>query len=280
VIDLVCIVPVYNKEKLTSSLTLTSLLNSVLKLPKDFKLFIYIWNNGPSAIECDIEIKNVASEVNQYCTNASLAYVYNRVIESIDSKYYMVLDDDSEITSDVIMDFYHSVFKNDVELLSLPRICCNNHIISPLRDRTKEKLDSGVRPSLGFRAIGSGLIIPKGVIRKMGGNIFDEKLTLYGVDTVFCYDYQSRCDSIFVLRSTLKHNVAGMSTQSVKSFMFRESNLVDSLIYMFINGKGSRITNLRRMAQTIIKAVIVSKEIEIIKVAMRSIKKRYNETRN
>ena len=114
--DTAILVLLYNKE-IEKSNTINSLVTSNC-LFENSK--ILIWNNGPNSIKEDgvIPLLDLGYEVEikETLNNESLSVIYNEFIDSIKSDKYIILDDDSALSSD----FITAAAKSDVDIVSFP----------------------------------------------------------------------------------------------------------------------------------------------------------------
>ena len=156
---------------------------------------LIIWNNGPKTLT-DYNIDQLTQLgfnvfIEQTTDNHSLAEIYNAFIKKYPAKYYVILDDDSSITSR----YLEQLNTLDTEVIAYPIILSNDKPCSPKINRTK--LPKTTQPdtiklknSDNVEAIGSGLIISDPLVQKIQshyGDIFDERFYIYGVDTTFCW---------------------------------------------------------------------------------------------
>ncbi|WP_133151461.1 glycosyltransferase family 2 protein, partial [Vibrio lentus] len=235
------IIPVYKKSFLSESKTIVTLCEMLNVVRPSIKVKIHVWNNGPCLVVNNIPFNIYFDlDVVQSTKNCSLAMVYNTVIEkNSNSDCYLILDDDTEITSQFLDEVIRFImYRNDI--LAVPTIACADRIVSPVYESLIRRIYTGTLNSSNFRAIGSGLVIPSSVIKTFIHRPFDENLTLYGIDTKFCYDYRELFNEFYVLRTTLNHDVAGFKVLPLDNFKFREINLAKAMLYIILNCKGVR----------------------------------------
>ncbi|WP_319536011.1 hypothetical protein [uncultured Vibrio sp.] len=168
-------------------------LNTILSSGNDYTdCSLVVWSNGPNSIKNELsylnKFKKIGFSVDFYETtgNESLAKIYNYFIENYDSERYVLLDDDSTLNSDYLVGSMNS----HPSYVSVPLIKHGGEIEGPI-------LNGKVCTQLGpipeeqrFVAIGSGLIIGKGLVKKVKqrySELFDENFYLYAVDTTFFY---------------------------------------------------------------------------------------------
>lgn len=175
--DFVFVVVLYNKV-ITDSATIKSLLDNQ---NKQYNSKIIVWNNG--TLCCDIHLLECNIELIDNRKNESLAKIYNTVINTVDSRKYIFLDDDSSLSKDYLNDIY----KSSVYHSCIPIIKAADNIISPVSITGKVKLGK-ISSDTELHGIGSGLVLSRYIINeilKTKNNVFDERFFLYGVDTVF-----------------------------------------------------------------------------------------------
>lgn len=178
------LVVLYGKG-LEQSLTLKSLSENIISFAD-----LYIVNNGPEKItendlfRSKLESSYASVRVVEHLDNRPLSMLYNDFIGYYpDSDYYVLLDDDSELSSE-----YIGLLKNPKADLIIPRIINKNDGVCyyPIDNGSVVKCDTSLS-FLKVMSIGSGLFISNHLITEMKkfGDIFDERFALYGVDTSF-----------------------------------------------------------------------------------------------
>ncbi|PMO71085.1 glycosyltransferase [Vibrio splendidus] len=268
--DIIMIVTTYKKNYTSQSESL----KCISKLKTDNSLVkVAVWNNGPDDIVDDLKFGDRLSVVNSP-TNESLATAYNYWIDHCIADYYIILDDDTSINQDLISELQHNHSLGNSDKLMLPRMKCNHQIISPVKDFSAQPLRKGYNNSKGFRAIGSGLIIPNSIALKWKGKLFDDNLNLYGIDTVFCYDYATMFDGLIVLKTCINHDVAGLSNITVESYAFREKNLLSAMLYIFFKYPKLRFLYLKRIAGLLFKYVYLVRSFDIFRTLILALNKR------
>lgn len=179
------LVVIYNKE-LNESETLQSL--SRIGTYED-NVKVVLWNNGPSPLKSrcvkNFEKTGYNFEFKETIHNESLAVIYNQFLSICDAEKYILLDDDSSITSCFIKDSSVCSYSD----VGMPIITSHGKIRTPTIN--------GVAYSYGHRldstskvfTIGTGLVIGREIVEVLKnayGDVFDERFYLYGVDTTFC----------------------------------------------------------------------------------------------
>lgn len=217
--DSAILILLYGKE-VTDSSTIKALigLNKSLNNSK-----VIIWNNGPKVLsKSDLSYLGFEFEVFETISNKSLSVIYNTFISKVKAEKYIILDDDSEISSGYIKEALSLSCKD----VGMPIISCNSNIMYPITNGKpiKEKVltEFGGQPIL---TIGSGLVIGSEVaqiIKDNFENIFDENFYFYGVDFTFCLRL-----SLLNLNSNIKiiggfeHKLSKLEVESIARTQFR-----------------------------------------------------------
>ncbi|NRA80026.1 MAG: hypothetical protein HRU18_17635 [Pseudoalteromonas sp.] len=183
--DTAILVLLYNKE-IEKSNTINSLVTSNC-LFENSK--ILIWNNGPNSIKEDgvIPLLDLGYEVEikETLNNESLSVIYNEFIDSIKSDKYIILDDDSALSSD----FITAAAKSDVDIVSFPFITSQEVIVYPKVDNLAINKKTKLNDESNLKTIGSGIVLGNQICQKLKeyyGSIFDERFYFYGVDSTLC----------------------------------------------------------------------------------------------
>lgn len=186
------LVTLYNC-RLTDSLTLNSLLD--IKKCNEEIINLYIWNNGPFALDSEeidkfiikANLQGYEVVIHQDIRNIALSKIYNFFLDNIDSDFYCFLDHDSILPK--------PFFRKIVE-------CKNCDLIIPLVfDREfhqniypmNNKFDTVIKEEGYIKAdelmsIGSGIVLSARLVelfRKNYNRVFNENFALYGVDSMF-----------------------------------------------------------------------------------------------
>ncbi|WP_194091040.1 glycosyltransferase family protein [Vibrio hibernica] len=210
--DISILVLVYGKE-IEESKTFLSL----NKYAEEFKLYninLVLWNNGPISIDNDFNSK-LDCKLIQTLDNMSLSYIYNKFINSAESKVYVILDDDTELNLNYINNIKKSISYN----IYFPEINVNGEKIYPKKE--KRNVVFSRKKDVLF-TISSGMIIGFEIINKIRnnyGNVFDEDFYLYGVDTSFCLRLSdlNLNQSIHIIDG-LEHDLSRLTDNNMSEF--------------------------------------------------------------
>lgn len=218
-VDIAIVVVLYNK-KIDESKTLQSLIEHNLS-----SVSIKIINNGPEIIEMDGDVWNQlndrASEVlfENRTENAPLSKLYNQFISSINSDYYIILDDDSDLSEFLI----ENLVDCEIDLI-IPKIYSLDDckFYYPCQDGVL--IETGDNISISrVMSISSGLTISNKLIQLFNlhyGKVFDERFALYGIDTSFFLRLHelSRSEIISVdCKFTLLHSLSRTQNEISRS---------------------------------------------------------------
>jgi hypothetical protein len=224
------LVLLYNKE-ISDSMTLNAILESSLNYVGHQ---LVIWNNGPKYLNC-VEVSGFLNlgfsvSIRETLDNVALSEIYNTVIDEFDSSYYVILDDDSTLTSD-----YLAVIKScDADDIFVPVIECNGRCYSP---QVNGRAYNGSNSSADMRvvAITSGIIISKTMssrIKDVYGQVFDENFVFYGVDSTF-FDrvYDAGLSNSIRIVPGFEHGLSSFENESIdkKKWRAKEYSISETL---------------------------------------------------
>ncbi|MCH1920492.1 glycosyltransferase [Shewanella sp. A3A] len=227
---------VYGKHPL-ESVTYKSLNHSIstyLEYHKDLSFSIFLHNNGPESYLCETESSEIYQEViySEAIDNSGLSKVYNAALNALSADFYMILDDDTEITYEFFVEFSRLVYLNNADLVC-PQIISNSVVRYPKSGRGVIK-DNGIISCLDrLSSISSGLILSANLIRMMVttfGKVFDEEFVLYGVDSSFFLRFRRLVKAhrffspLVYCFGKLNHSLSSdnIETMEVKSFREKE----------------------------------------------------------
>ncbi|MGE6417936.1 glycosyltransferase family 2 protein [Alteromonas macleodii] len=150
---------------------------------------LHIFNNGPKSLSNNEEedvLLNKFEKLNikEDIQNRPLSKIYNDFIEENESDTFLILDDDSKISKEIIEISKNTNFDIDI---SLPIIISEDDKKNyyPIIDGSTIESEETLEYKPGFFSIGSGLLIHKKLkskFKQYSMKIFDERFALYGVD--------------------------------------------------------------------------------------------------
>lgn len=153
---------------------------------------LLIVNNGPESLDnhdpffMELSKKHKHVEFENQIQNKPLSWIYNDFINSIDTDYYVLFDDDTEIN----LDYESYLFQMDNIDLELPRIISiiDKRQYYPKLNEQIFSENSVIESSGELFSIGSGLIVSnkiKNTFERYNLELFDSRFALYGVDFSF-----------------------------------------------------------------------------------------------
>lgn len=252
------LVVLYNKE-ISDSMTLNAILESGLNYVGN-KLII--WNNGPKCLKCaevnDFLNLGFSVSVRETLDNVALSEIYNAVIDGYDSSYYVILDDDSTLTSD-----YLAVIKScDADDIFIPVISCNGQCYSP-QVNGRAYNGSNISYDMKVVAITSGMIISKTIssrIKDVYGQVFDENFVFYGVDSTF-FDrvYDAGLSNSIKIVPGFEHGLSSFENESIdkKKWRAKEYSISETLRLKYYCHDGV-VFKLCRLVLRVLKSIVLT----------------------
>lgn len=202
------------------------------------KLKIIIWDNSPTPQDHDISSHGIEAQYISTPENINLSTIYNSVISNYIEKedYLLLLDQDSNLPYDFLFKNVEAVKSNSDVNLFLPLVHANNRWVSPLSyicgwGKYWKSPRLGLISPQGICAINSGMLISaKYLMRTFSG--YDERLRFYGTDTQFMLEYMDTQSNLYVVNSTLEHDLSFFSdaTES-KVRKFSDMKSANYIIY-------------------------------------------------
>lgn len=265
-ISVICVV--FNVEPVKCK-TLSSLETLDLS-PYDIEMKVHIWDNSADCFGIDsLAFMKLPSSYRHSGKNSSLAEAYNSVIK-IDSSanYYLILDDDSVITQEYLEALV--TFVNTGKKLAVPKIFNSGKLISPGKingvrgaELSVDSLQEGDNQITSFTAMMSGTIINRDVFDF--GIQFDERLTLYGIDTKFFLDFQKKFTGFYLMDVSLDHDSALRNDDLlIGNKLSRLSNLFKSRYIVFCDVSFFRSKLAFYIAAASLKLAVKKREIKYL----------------
>ncbi len=226
----VLVLVVLYKCEISESETIQTLLKQGNTHTSDFKLII--WDNSPvsasiaqqSAMKAKIDFEYISCQ-----ENMALSRVYNKVVDTYNFDYILLLDQDTGLP-----DGYFNEIASHIQLypktrLFLPIVKNGDLIVSPgnfhyFKGKHWSAPRIGVIKSKNILAVTSGMLISQTYFEQHTTR-FDERLSLYGIDSKFMLDYANHEGAIHVLPVTFKHNSALWSKPTADVLLPRFVNL-------------------------------------------------------
>lgn len=197
------LVVLYGKE-LIESKTLTTLLDSSFKFSS-----LIIHNNGPKEVFDDnvllermrerFDFISIINDIN----NSPLSKVYNKYIKESEADYFVILDDDTEINSDYLSFLSNEIEKTNFDVIVPKILSLSNEQFYPISNGKPIISYGDISEFSNMLSITSGIIISKSLISKLNCHeknsvLFDERYSLYGVDTSFFKNINKKNTSNFI----------------------------------------------------------------------------------
>ncbi|KPM75459.1 hypothetical protein [Pseudoalteromonas sp. UCD-33C] len=269
--DIAIVVVLYGNAPHESS-TLNSLckinFNKLLISPK-----LYVRDNSKDGYLITEVIQNFDGEVvyDHDGVNLPLAKVYNNAISFFEnSSSLIILDDDSTPNESYFLQVVN--FLECSSEVAVPIIEHSDNIISPgiikgVKGCTLSKGDLKVnKENFGLVAMMSGTIIKTDSLKRHN-IVFDERLTIYGVDTRFFLDCHKSGINIYVLDYCMEHDSALRSKDNdFTSMFFRFSNLMQAQFIIHENKKFYKLSLFLYFPFFIIAKVLRLKDVRFLKL--------------
>lgn len=202
-------------------------------------VIVELWNNGPIGLkpeaikDLDCKLGCTKLVVREYLNNMSLSKIYNGFIQRYISHNVVIFDDDTSINPDYIKDMLE-ITKNEV---ALPIIEDVGLIHYPIINYNLENSKTEFSNEDIIYSSMSGVVIGRNVLEKLSekySDIFDERFSLYGVDTSFFarlnsgkFNYQGKV--ISKIEHSLSNNVS--EPLSTKKFRSNASGLAEGAFF-------------------------------------------------
>lgn len=237
--DTVFLIVLYNK-KLDESETFNKLISSDYILNRS-KLIV--WNNGPDKISKKIIGKyNISVDFIEDLNNSALSKIYNIFLENYKSNRYVILDDDTSITDEYIVDVYNVKKEN----IGVPLVKFKDNIVSPIINGEYFIDYKDIDNKDKVVAIGSGLVIGSKLKKdfyKKYDKLFDERFLLYGVDTTLFFRIRELglTNKIKIIRG-FYHSLSRLESESIEKEKFRLSERGSSEGLIFYYYYSRRVT--------------------------------------
>ncbi len=209
-----------------------------------------VWDNSPD--ECDAEERQwifntfVASEYRHTGDNWPLSRIYNYVIDDYlrhpiaRFDYLILFDQDSLISADFLVKATRAVANHPEIGLLLPIVFSGAHIVSPahlyyFKGFYWKQKRTGVISSRFTSAINSGMVISATYLTSSFSG-YPEALKFYGTDTFLCQAYAKHCPWLYVIDTTIRHDLARFREESADVKLWRHRETISATC--FINRAG------------------------------------------
>ncbi|MBC8986060.1 glycosyltransferase [Pedobacter sp. N36a] len=226
---LLVLVVLYKKTILESP-TIKSLLSQHKDL---FELELVIWDNSPERCPDD-QIYELEQDFGKFQyrwspENTWLSKLYNQVLSARTYDYALLLDQDTDIPPYYFDKLGDALFKFPKIALFLPLVLHEEKVVSPgswvyFKGKHWKKIKTGILPAKNVLAITSGMVISAKVFFENQMK-FDERLSLYGIDTGFMLNFSKFEKELYVLPIKFDHDTVLWSNPSADVMLIRFRNL-------------------------------------------------------
>jgi len=214
-------------------------LGEVLRRPGGFSGRVVVWDNSPDSFGADsiagLDLSGFDRSYIACPENFGLAKVYNTVSAQVSGDLLLILDQDSILPDGFLETLDREVSNNPASNLFLPVVESNGRCVSPgrlwvFKGKHVSAPQQGVRSPANVLAISSGMVIRYGYLQQPR---FDERLTLYGIDTRFMIDFAENERQLVVMSSVIRHDTALWSDMAADGMLWRIRSLVRSWPVVF-----------------------------------------------
>lgn len=206
---------------------------------------LHVWDNSKCAQHSKESFDNL-NGINVYYyhspRNESLSIVYNQILDKCfnDScSYVTILDQDSYIPlafKQFVEDvpaanlIVPTVYSEKTGKMISPRYQSYNYFTNKCKNHYFDRpMSAGFYPSKNFFAVASGMTISKTLWHT--GIRFSEKLSFYGVDTEFCFDYALDNEHFFIINVDFKHSASNENQEDYAKFKWRLTKYYEHWYY-------------------------------------------------
>lgn len=207
------------------------------KNAEDFSIILY--DNSPVLQHIDVfSYKNVKISYEHDPRNLGIAAAYNYAYgeaKKNGSEWLLLLDQDTEITSEYLIKFMNFNEKNKNVAAIVPIIKSKNQMVSPVYSHTLRPLQGG-KPVPGIQeqpvmAINSGALIRIDFLNELGG--FNEDFPLDYLDHWLFHEVYTKGYTIRLLDVSLEHELSVMDYSTVS--LSRYKSILESEMNFFKN---------------------------------------------
>lgn len=226
---LIVLVVLY-KKTIAEAATISRLLLQDRQL---FDVELVIWDNSPERCP-EPEISQLSALFDKFLyistpENVWLSKIYNQILYSSQYDYALLLDQDSELPAFYFKKLSVAIASYPQVSLFLPLVMNNKKLVSPgsfvyFKGKHWKRIKTGLIGSKNVLAITSGMVISIKVV--LSHQIkFDERLSLYGIDTSFMLQYSKFEKQLYVLRVKFDHDTVLWSNPPADVMLSRFRNL-------------------------------------------------------
>ncbi|SHE83080.1 glycosyltransferase [Alkalibacter saccharofermentans] len=253
------------------------IVNSLLEIYRNSNLShirVFICDNSTKV---DIKIKN-----KEYCGEKEFVYVdmngnkglskaYNKAIELINEKEWIVLfDQDTLIVDNYFLELEKSITRNKHVSIHVPIIKSEDIIISPCLLKKMKVKQFRVEVNKNYSditAINTGMCINKRVFSKTGG--YNEDIFLDYLDHYFMREYYKYYKEVAVINATLIQSFSGHDNSSFETSLLRFKIFLNDFFVYCCEAGGGKIYYSRKILLRAIKLSFIYKNIAFLKMVLK-----------
>ena len=269
------IVIVFYKQVIEESTTFRTLKEALLLNERKLEeLNLILYDNSPDKQEAELsQYEGISISYVHDSRNLGITVAYNyayQVAKKNGSNWLILLDHDSVLTPKYINEFLCFEVNNSTIAAIVPKINCENKMISPVYSQTLRPLHDE-KPKAGLQdqpvmAINSGALIRVDFLNEMGG--FNEDFPLDYLDHWLFYEIYARGYKVWVLEATLEHELSVMDYSRV-SFK-RYKSILESEIRFYQNYRRDLYNPYKtQLAKRFLKQILTVKNKQIALYTLR-----------
>lgn len=272
----ILIVVVLYKINLDNSLTYNSLLKVFNETPdilSSVKCIMY--DNSPSRMY-DYTKNKFAYEYVHDCENGGLAAAYNYALNAAITNNYdwiLLLDQDSILSSDFMKISIDNLKEKKIDenvVAVVPKVICNNRVISPSKDIFGTILNSKVSGICDFpiTAINSGSFIKTSFLKEIGG--FNKIFKLDSLDHWLFHIIYSCGKSVFISDTMIEHELSVTDFNKYMSVERYENILrAEALFLRLYKSRKDNLLYIIRLLARVFKTLITVRNKFICLVVLK-----------
>ncbi|XJZ26971.1 glycosyltransferase [Bacillota bacterium Lsc_1132] len=269
------IVIVFYKQAIDESKTFRTLKQALLLNEREFEdLNLILYDNSPDNQEFEpSQYEGISISYVHDSRNLGIAAAYNysfAVAEENGSRWLLLLDHDTELTSEYIEQFMNLDVNDPTIAAIVPKINCENQMISPVYSNTLRPLQAK-KPKAGLQeqpvtAINSGALIRVDFLNAIGG--FNDDFPLDYLDHWLFYEIYARGYKVWVLVATLEHELSVMDYSRVS--LERYKSILESEIKFYQNYRRDLYKSYKfQLAKRFLKQILTVKDKKIAYYTLR-----------
>nr|WP_295972277.1 glycosyltransferase [uncultured Bacillus sp.] len=272
----ITMVMVLYKQKPEESVTFQTLKQTLFNKGQSCsEIALVLYDNSPEKqLFSPLDYEGIHISYFHDARNLGIAEAYNFALSAAvenGSKWLLLLDHDTELTDAYIDHVLHLPEIPDDVAAVVPKINCENTMISPVYSHTLRPLTE-MRPRLGLQekpvmAINSGSLIKVSFLNELGS--FNTEFSLDYLDHWLFFEIYRKGFKVLLLDITLEHELSVMDYERVS--LDRYKNILDSEINFYKNYKKDLFSSYRtQLAKRFLKQILT---VSNKKIAMHTLKK-------